>query len=359
MPSIHEVAKEAGVSTATVSRTFSTPDLLSQQTRRRVMEVADRLNYRPRRGQTVKPVAKNGAGSVPEAAEAFGFLFFAADADTSPINDFYAPVLSGAQSEAARLGMHLIIRMASRYDPPVEVPKMFREQAVAGALLVGAALPDVLEAYVEHLPQSVLVDNCHATGLHDCILSDGFDGAFQSARYLIGLGHKKIGFVLDEASAPSFRDRRRGFLCAMWEAGLMPDARWIVSGARGRDMEEKLEALLAAPDRPTALLAANDTNAFTVMKVCRSIGLKIPADLSLIGFDDIAFSVHAYPPLTTVRVDKELMGRVAVRRLQHRIAESQGQEKSPYTPIHLTIPVALVERETCCPPDQESRRLRR
>lgn len=350
MPNIHEVAKEAGVSTATVSRTFSTPGLLSQQTRRRVIEVADRLNYRPRRAQLAKPAVRNGSGSVLETAEAFGFLFFASDADTSPINDFYAPVLSGAQAEAARFGMHLIIRMAPRYEHPREVPKMFREQAVAGALLVGAALPDVLEAYVEHLPQSVLVDNCHSTGLHDCILSDGFDGAFQSARYLIGLGHAKIGFALDELTAPSFRDRRRGYLCAMWEAGLTVDPRWIVSGTRGLDMQEKLEALLATSDRPTALLAANDTNAFAVMKACRNVGLKVPTDLSLIGFDDVAFSVHVYPPLTTVRVDKELMGHLAVRQLQRRISESHGREEESYTPIHLTIPVALVERETCCPP---------
>lgn len=350
MPNIHEVAKEAGVSTATVSRTFSTPELLSQQTRRRVMEVADRLNYRPRRAQPVKPVGRNGAANLSEAAEAFGFLFFASDTDTSPINDFYAPVLAGAQSEAARLGMHLIIRMAPRYEHPREVPKMFREQAVAGALLVGAALPDVLEAYVEHLPDAVLVDNCYSTGLHDCILSDGFDGAYQSTNYLIGLGHTKIGFVLDEPTAPSFRDRRRGFLCAMWEAGLTPNPRWVVSGIRGLDREAKTEAILAASDRPTAILAANDTNAFAVMKACRNVGLKVPADLSLIGFDDIAFSVHTYPPLTTVRVDKELMGRVAVRQLQRRIVESQEHTGGAYTPVHLTLPVSLVERETCCPP---------
>jgi LacI family transcriptional regulator len=349
MSSIQDVAKEAGVSTATVSRTFSTPDLLSQQTRRRVIEVADRLNYRPRRALTVKTTAREGH-AVTDTLDAFGFLYFASDAETSPINEFYAPALSGAQSEAARLGMHLIIRTAARYTHPHEVPKMFRGQAVAGALLVGAALPDVLEAYAGHLPQSVLIDNRDETGRHDCILSDGFDGVCRATDYLLKLGHRRIGFVLDEPTAPSFRDRRRGYLCALWEAGLTPDPRWIVVGDRGDDIENRLAALLTGPDRPTALLAANDTNAFAVMKVCRRLGLSIPEDLSLIGFDDIAFSIHAYPPLTTLRVDTALMGRLAVRRLHARIQESLTVGVRQEAPIHLTVPVTLVERETCCPP---------
>ena len=349
MSSIQQVAKEAGVSTATVSRTFSTPDLLSQQTRRRVIEVADRLHYRPRRSQAAKPAAPEGQSGL-DLLDAFGFLFFVSGDDVNPINEFYAPVLAGAQSEAARLGMHLIIRTAPRFTHPSEVPKMFRDQAVAGTLLVGAALPDVLEAYAAHLPQSVVIDNRDGNGRHDCILSDGFDGTFQATRSLLAMGHRRIGFVLDETTAPSFQDRRRGCLCAQWEAGLTPDPRWIVSAEWGRGMDERLEALLQEPDRPTALLAANDANAFNVMQVCRRLGLSIPEDLSLIGFDDTPFCVHAYPPLTTLRVDTGLMGRLAVRLLHTRLRESQAPDACPESPVHLTIPVSLVERETCCPP---------
>ena len=349
MSSIHEVAKQAGVSTATVSRTFSTPDLLSQTTRRRVIEVADRLNYRPRRAQAVKTPVRV-ALNVADTFDAFGFLFFASDADTSPINDFYAPVLSGAQAEAARLGMHLILRTAARYTHPQEVPKMFREQAVSGTLLVGAALPDVLDSYAAHLPHSVLVDNWDEAGRHDSVLSDGFNGAYQGTVHLLRLGHRRIGFVLDEITALPFRDRRRGYLCAMWEAGLTPDPRWSIDGRRGCDFEERLGAMLTQPDHPTALLAANDMNAFSVMKVCRSLGLRIPDDLSLIGFDDIPFSIHAYPPLTTLRVDTSLMGRLAVRTLQARVQEGRDPSGRQEAPVRLTVPVSLVERETCCPP---------
>ena len=112
MPSINEVAKQAGVSTATVSRTFSTPDMLSLQTRQRVMEVADRLNYRPRaHGMT----AERRLVRVTKNHDCLGFLFFASRDDITRINEFYTPVLSGAQAEAARLGMHLLVGTTPRF----------------------------------------------------------------------------------------------------------------------------------------------------------------------------------------------------------------------------------------------------
>ena len=356
MSSIQEVAREAGVSTATVSRTFSTPDLLTHSTRQRVLDVAQRLNYRPRVSHARRTSGRDGQGSSNETLDTLGFLFFASEFDVSPINEFYAPVLSGAQAEAAHRGMHLLIRMAPRYTQPHEVPKMFREQAVAGTLLVGAALPDVLDAYAEHLPVSVLVDNCDTKGRHDCILSDGFDGVRCATDYLIGLGHRRIGFVLDEVTAPSFRDRRRGWLCAQWEAELPIGPYWVLPAARGDDFKESLTTLLMSPDRPTALIAANDALALAVMQVCRSIGLNIPDDLSIIGFDDIPFSVHTYPPLTTVRVDKELMGRLAVRSLLSRINEGQTSATGATEPVHISVPVFLVVRESCGPPKSKEPR---
>ncbi len=348
MPSIQDVAKEAGVSTATVSRTFSTPDLLSQQTRQRVTEAADRLNYRPRRAVADKGLTRTaGKAAMPDA---IGFLFFASRMDTSPINDFYAPVLSGAQAEAASLGLHLIVHTVPRYTRPTEMPKMFRDQAVAGMLLVGAAPPDVLDAYDAHLPQSVLVDNRDATGRHDCVLSDGFDGVLEATRYLLGLGHRRIGFVMNEPRAVSFQDRRRGWLCALWEAGIMPDPSWIVSVQTDEEIDARLEQALGVADRPTAYIAANDMNAFALLTACRRAGVTVPADVSVIGFDDIPYAVHAFPPLTTLAVHKERLGRLAVRRLFTRIQESQTAPNRREPGIHLTVPVTLTLRETCSPP---------
>ncbi len=350
MASIYDVAKESGVSTATVSRVFSTPGLLSHKTRRHVLEVADRLNYRPRRSQKVKDQEDGSLRGALEVADVLGFLYFASEFDSSPLNDFYAPVLAGAQAEASRLGMHLVVSMAPRHVCPQEMPKMFREQAVAGMLLVGAALPEVLAAYNGYLPPSVLVDNYDPSGGRDCVFSDGFGGAWEATRFLIGLGHRRIGFVINELTASSFQDRKRGWLCALYEAGIMPDPRWIVSMQIADDPDPFLRPVLGSPDGPTAYLAANDDNALAVMKSCRELGLSVPQDVSLIGFDNIPFSVHTYPPLTTLSVDKQYMGRLAVRRLHARLQENQAGQGVREPPIHLTVPVSLVQRETCCPP---------
>jgi DNA-binding LacI/PurR family transcriptional regulator len=181
MSSIHEVAKQAGVSPATVSRTFRTPDLLSHQTRRRVLDVAAQLNYAPRPHGPRTAVLE----SVSEVAQALGFLFFASDADSVQINEFYATMLGGAQAEAGQWGRHLIMRTASRYERPREMPQMYREQAVAGTLLVGAATPQVLAAFDNPTRPCVLLDNRDSEEpTHDSVMSDGFGGAMLAVHHL-------------------------------------------------------------------------------------------------------------------------------------------------------------------------------
>ncbi|BDI31618.1 LacI family transcriptional regulator [Capsulimonas corticalis] len=345
MSSINEVARQAGVSPATVSRTFRTPELLSHQTRRRVLHAAAELNYQPRQRVVKADAEPMGA----ETAESLGFLFFASDQDGTHVNDFYSPVMMGAQAEAGRLGRHLILRTTSRFEAPPEMPKMFREQSVAGMLLVGAALPDILAAYDSHLPPSVLVDNRDTSGRHDCILSDGFGGMLAATQHLLDLGHRRIAFIQDEPTAPSFRDRQRGYLCALWEAGLIPNPEWIVSTERRANLEPYLAPLMAEANPPTAIVAANDMNAFAVLAACRTLGLSVPKDLSVVGFDDTTFSIHSYPALTTVRVNKGQMGRLAVRQLIARIEEAR-EGATPLPSANFVVPVSLVERESCAPP---------
>jgi len=241
----------------------------------------------------------------------------------------------------------MVVRTLPRYEALLEMPKMSREQAVTGALLVGAAPRHVISEFVDQLPSTVLVDNKLPGISLDSVMSDGFGGMLEATRYLLDLGHRKIGFVLNEPSAPSFQDRLRGYICAHYDAGLTPNPKWILMARRNQDVEMLLTGMLRDDDRPTAIVAANDMNAFTVMKACRDTGLSIPGDISLIGFDDMPFSIHAYPPLTTVAVDKQYMGRLAVRQLQRRIEEAGSAEGRIDPPIEITVLVSLVKRGTC------------
>ena len=344
MHSIREVAKQAGVSTATVSRAFNTPELISAHTHKRVLEAADLLGYRPLRVRGRKVVESGAASAVGESF--IGFQFFGASAaDPLQANAFYAPVLAGAQVEAAAQGMHLLAHTTDRHQLTQELPKMIREQTVAGMLLVGTADPEILSVFLELVPQIVLVDHRDPTGRHDCILTNGLAGAMDATHYLFALGHRRIAFLRDDAYAPSFQDRLRGFVCAHFEAGRAVDPRLVLTTPED-EIPDVLATLWKSPDRPTALLAANDHQAYAVMQACRALGLRIPEDLSLIGFDDIQFSAQTWPPLTTVRVQKEQLGRLAVRRLQDRL---QASDNSPEAmpPVTIEAAVSLITRQSC------------
>ena len=347
MNSIREVAKQAGVSTATVSRAFNTPDLISAPTHKRVLEAADRLNYRPLRARVRRGETTPKTAVLPPAEGFIGFQFFGASPDDLiQANPFYAPLLASAQKEAAYRGLHLLVNTTDRRQLALELPKMIRDQTVAGMLLVGTADPAILNLFLKRVPQIVLVDHRDPTCRHDCIVSDGLGGGLAATNYLFGLGHRRIAFVRDDPSAASFQDRLRGFVCAHFEAGCPLDPWLLVDVADETEIPAAVTALLTRPDRPTAVFAANDRQALIIMQVCRTLGLSIPDDLSLIGFDDIAFSAHTWPPLTTVRIPKEHLGRLAVARLQGRLRTPEGSGEAMPSAI-LEVPVSLVVRQSC------------
>jgi len=345
MNSIREVAKQAGVSAATVSRAFNAPELISPATHKHVLETANRLNYRPLRTKTRKETRTLS----PSQVETFiGFQFFSKTAgDLLQANSFYAPILAGAQAEASALGMHLLTNSTDRHQLELELPKMIREQTVGGMLLVGTADPDLLALFLKRVPQIVLVDQPDPTGQHDALITDGFGGTLAATNYLISLGHKKIGFLRDNPDVLTFRDRLRGFVCAHFEAGLPIDPRLMVTTQCEEEVPAALQGLLGTTDRPTAIVAANDSLAYAVMQACRTLRLRVPEDISLVGFDDIAYSAQSWPPLTTVRVEKEQLGRLAVNRLQARLQSAGLPEEMP--PITLQIPTSLIVRQSCRP----------
>ncbi len=352
MASIHEVAKKAGVSTATVSRTFSAPDLISQETRGRVLEAARVLNYRPRGSRAPLPELDTWdlSGPVPEAARDYiGFQFFSAEPeDTLSTNAFYLPMLSGAQSEAANLGMHLLLHESDRRAGAQDLPKMVQDHVVGGMLLVGMAEPDTLSAFARSVPRVVLLDHRDEAGTFESVISDGTRGARALTEHLLGLGHRRIAFFMCEQNVPAFMDRLRGYEAALRKAGLSPDPGLVISGDSKAAARHNLHALLASPGRPTAVMASNDYYAFVAMTVARELGLKLPLDLSITGFDDLPMCTHTHPALTTVRVEKEFMGRLAVRRLHARMHASQASLAEPC--ICSQVPVSVVNRESTGPP---------
>jgi DNA-binding LacI/PurR family transcriptional regulator len=333
VPSIFEIAKEAGVSASTVSRTFNSPHLINSETRQRVLEVAQRLNYSPLR-QRIAREQRTVSTSVVD------FHFFAErPEDTLQGNAFYSQVLAGAMAEAADLGVQLTLSSSGRSDLGASLPQSVANGSAAGMLLVGVADPKVVDKFTASSGAVVFVDTHDPTGRHDAIVTDNIGGAEKAVKYLIELGHKRIGFVTGGHEVDSFRERLNGYLSAHYWAGLSCNPTDIVH----KDAEA-IRACLSHAERPTAFMCANDECAIVVMQACHELGLNIPGDLSLVGFDDVDFSSRTIPPLTSVHVPTDLLGRLAVRRIQAKISE--GRE-TVTLPSFSVVPVRLVERQSC------------
>ena len=343
MASMQDVAQQAGVSTATVSRTYNEPHLIRPSTRQKVRAAADSLNYQPRTIRAAEPYGKASS----RLSNAIGFQLIADQHEDMPQwNASYTAVLSGALSEASALGLHLLVHAADQRTLLRKLPRMVEERVIDGLLLVGIADDATVRILERWVPALVLVDNRDEAGFKDCILPDGFEGAHAATCSLLARGHKRLGFFGPAPKATSFHDRLRGFFCAHLETGLTPEPSHMIHAGSDAACEALLAKVLSEQERPTAFVAANDHYAFLAMRVCRSMGLRIPQDLSLIGFDDVSLSTQVDPPLSTVRVDQEWMGRLAVRRLHALLyAENRDDKHAPATCTML--PVELVLRESC------------
>jgi len=337
------VATEAGVSASTVSRTFNTPHLINQKTKQRVLEVAKRLNYRPPRSRPM-PSSIDGVFDT-RTPPTIGFQYFSEWAkDTLQGNAFYSHVLAGALAEASDLGIRLTLSSSRRHDPKAPLPSMVEEQTVAGLLLVGAADRQITDRFTDKISNIVFIDHRDPSERFDSVLSDNFGGARDATEYLIKLGHRRLAFVTGEDQADSFVDRLNGYVCAHFAAGLSVDPTMIVRKPfSDEDPTGVVQALLKRPDRPTGIVAVNDDHAFTVMRVAHRLGLSIPGDISIIGFDDLQFSAKSIPPLTSMHVQTEILGRLGVRRLLARVADPNRAG----LPSVSLVPVQLVQRQSC------------
>lgn len=344
MPSIEDVAKKAGVSVSTVSRTFRSPRLLSEKTQTRVLEAARELNYQPRSVRT--------AVTRDSASDALGFQFFAErSTDTLQSNTFYAGMLLGAQEEASALGFHLLVHTTDRHRLAQELPRMVQDGVISGMILVGAGVdPVTLARFAEAVPHIILLDDVDTSNRLECVTSDGFGGGFAATRALLERGHRRIAFFLPEEDVHPFQERLFGYISALFQAGITPDHSLVLTGKfadSSEQREARLAALMTGPDAPTALLVANDEYAFFVLAALRRLGKRVPDEVSIIGFDNIPFSAHTDPPLTTVHVDREAMGRLAVQRLVSRIRSGEKQIGSASGSVRHQVPVSLVYRHSC------------
>ncbi len=219
-------------------------------------------------------------------------------------------------------------------------PPMLQDQRLDGILVVGAFLKDTIIQISEQTGQIiVLVDAYAPYQKFDSIVSDNINGAQSAVEYLIGQGHTKIGLVGSTPdSYPSIRERRKGYSRALKEHGI--NETYIEDSTLTREsVHDATLRLLTRHPEVTAVFACNDNVAVAAMNAVNELGMRVPDDVSIMGFDDIDLAQEVTPPLTTMHVDKTLMGALAVRHLRDR---SENPERPALT---TTLSTQLIVRE--------------
>ncbi|MGC4892399.1 LacI family DNA-binding transcriptional regulator [Micromonospora sp. DT31] len=322
-----DVARTAGVSVATVSKVVNGRYGVAQATVERVQQVIHDLGYE----------ASLGAQSLrSHRTNVLGIL-------VAEFEPFSTELLKGASREVAGSGYQLLAYSSGDGEGAAIGWERRSLARLSGTLIDGAVIvtPTVVET--KHGFHVVAVDPHTGPSGLPTVDSDNFAGAVLATNYLLSLGHRRIGHISGRTDLESARLREAGFRRAMADAGVAVDEQLVrVGGFRTESAASTAAALLALPDRPTAIFAGNDLSAISTLDVARGIGLTVPDDLSVIGFDNVPESALVDPPLTTIRQPLQRMGAEALRLLIDLIAGVARE-------THIQLPTELVIRASCRP----------
>ncbi|MDD5540510.1 MAG: LacI family DNA-binding transcriptional regulator [Candidatus Neomarinimicrobiota bacterium] len=327
MTTIKDIARLANCSLSTVSKALNGRRDVSQETKERIIQIAREHNFSPN---------AFGKGLKNHKTENIGVIF-CREFQPLSLNPFYSRVLEGIEGELAINNYNLVLHLL----PEVyrgEMPKMIKEHKVDGLILVGVLQEIFIEQLKADSIPTILIDPKISTDRFSQVLIDNEHGGFLATQYLINKGHTQIGFISGDLERESFRQRHTGYYKAMSYSHLPINEKFIRFG--GLEMGyDHVSALLKLSPRPTAIFAANDINAIYGYKAVKDNKLNVPDDVSIIGFDDIDLAKMASPPLTTVRVYKEEMGSIAVRKLINLIDKVENIATN-------IVPVRIIERNS-------------
>lgn len=334
---IQDVAKAAGVSTATVSRALSQPDLVAEKTRDAVMSAIRETGYRV--NHAARTLRTQRAGAVMVVAPDIG-------------NPFFSQILAGISATFAETDYSvLILDSRDHADIARTVQDSFANTRIDGLILLdGNLTPEQLDL-LESAPHSnAIVFACewvHGMSLPS-IRSDNRGGAQLAIRHLHELGHRDIAHVTGPAGNVLTRERREGVLSERARLGLPARADWIIRGDFSLSSgQEAAKRILAMEERPTAVFCASDMVAFGLISGLHTGGLRVPEDISVVGFDDIEMAAFSLPALTTIRQDRTALGTRAARRLLQQIDGSAAGQEPDAPPSQVEeIGVELVVRDS-------------
>jgi len=304
---IKDVAARAGVSPKTVSRVINGESYVRAEVREAVQKVVDELGYRP-----------NAFARELSSSRSFLLGLFFDD----PASTYAAEVQRGALGRCRALSYHLVVEQVAENSAEwlAECETSLRAVRLGGAILTPPLCdwPELLDLFERHDVPVVRISPGDFPGRTPQVQLDDNSAAQEMTRQLIALGHRDIAFIQGNPTHHAAARRLEGFRAAMAQAGLAtPETRTLQGDFTFRSGLAAAEQLLARPDRPTAIFAANDEMALAVLVVAMRNGIAVPEQLSIAGFDDAPIARMAWPQLSTVRQPNLEMGATAVDLLVH------------------------------------------
>jgi len=339
-PSIKDVAKLAGVGKGTVSRVLNDRPGVSEKTAAKVRQAIKQLGYTP--NVQARRLARNVSDLV---------CFVLSNRDV--LHEFHSMVLKGVEAYCSEAGRDLVFALW-RYplDPPppsVTLPRIIAGRgSVDGVVLAGVNHIDCVRAVIKMGLPCITVGNnligCKAMSEVDSVWYDESTGTREAIRYLADLGHRHIRFVGNTA-IPWFARNYRAYSDAMIDLGLAPMG---MGASETTDYvqfaEEAAKEIVESGEPTTAVMAANDVTAVALIRALAKRGIKVPEDMSVIGFDDVPRCLECDPPLTTIRVPTEALGRECAKFLLEKISNPEAVSGAR------VIQTSLVIRGSCLAP---------
>jgi LacI family transcriptional regulator len=332
LSTIRDVARAAGVSIATVSRVFNNNALVTAETTRRVLQAAAACDYWPNEAAKSLTTARS---------KTFGVLL------PDLFGEFFSEVIRGIDHRARAAQYQILLSSSHASSEDILAAARAMLGRVDGLILMvpDGATSDTVRRIEQRLPAVLLNPGFRVDGSWS-ISVDNFAGARTAVNHLLALGHREVAMIAGPPDNSDAQERLRGYQQALLDAGLAPGAAAVERGDF-REMSGFVagQALLERQPRPTAIFAANDSMAIGLLSAARELGIAIPGQLAVVGFDDVRIARYLDPSLTTVNVDAYGLGQRAVKMMLDAL-----DPDAPQLPRHEIVPANLVIRQSCGAP---------
>ena len=332
-PSIKDIARIAGVAHSTVSRALRNSPLVNRETVERIQRIATEAGYR---------TSAAARSLVTRRSDTIGVVV------TNIADPFVAGVVSGIEESADQHGLSVFLANSNAEpEREVRVARKFEERRVDGIIVTASRVGAQYVPLFSHMQVPiVLLNNQHPSQFAHSVMIANVQASLDATRHLIALGHRRIAYLGDRYGYQSDAERYTGYRQAVEERDLPFEPLLVAHGdGKPEGAETAIADLLALPQPPTAVFCYNDLSALGAMRQIRNRGLRIPADISVVGFDDLYISQYTDPPLTTVRQPMRQMGRMAMETLLQIFAGAESGHD-------IKVPGELIVRQSTALPKE-------